>query len=68
MLKFHEKTQADVTLAITRLPKEELQEFGTVTVDEEGQVTGFQEKVKEPKSDLVSMGIYLFQKDFLADG
>jgi len=68
MLKFHEKTQADVTLAITRLPKEELQEFGTVTVDEEGQVTGFQEKVKEPKSELASMGIYLFQKDFLADG
>jgi len=65
MFKFHEKNQADVTLAVTRLPKEELHEFGTVTVDEDGQVTGFQEKVKEPKSDLVSMGVYFFQKDIL---
>lgn len=66
MFKFHEKNQADVTLAVTRLPKEELHQFGTVTVDENGQVTGFQEKVKEPKSDLVSMGVYLFQKDILS--
>ena len=65
MGRFHEKNQADVTLAVTRLPKELLSEFGTVTVDEGGQVTGFQEKVKEPKSDLVSMGVYLFQKDIL---
>jgi len=65
MVRFHEKNQADVTLAVTRLPREELHEFGTVTVDENWQVTGFQEKVKEPKSDFVSMGVYLFQKDIL---
>ena len=65
MFKLHEENQAEVTLAVTRLPKEELHEFGTVTVDEDGQVTGFQEKVKEPKSDLVSMGVYVFQKDIL---
>jgi len=65
MLEFHEKTGAEVTLAATRMPKEELHEFGTVTVDEEGRLTSFQEKVKEPKSDLASMGIYLFQKDVL---
>jgi glucose-1-phosphate adenylyltransferase len=65
MIKFHQKTQAEVTIAVTRLPKEELQEFGTAMVDEEGQVNGFQEKVKEPKSDLVSMGVYVFQKDVL---
>jgi glucose-1-phosphate adenylyltransferase len=65
MVRFHEKNQAEVTLAVTRLPREELHEFGTVTMDESGQVTGFQEKVKEPKSDFVSMGVYLFQKDIL---
>jgi len=65
MLKFHEKNQSDATLAVTHIPKDELHEFGTVTVDEEGQVVGFQEKVKEPKSDLVSMGVYLFKKDIL---
>ena len=65
MVKFHQKTQADVTLAVTPMPYEELERFGTVTVDEEGQVTGFQEKVKKPESNLVSMGIYLFNKDIL---
>lgn len=65
MIRFHEKNQADVTLAVTRMPAEELQEFGTVSVEDDWQVNGFQEKVKEPKSDLVSMGVYIFQKDFL---
>lgn len=65
MLKFHEETKADVTLAVTRIPEEELPQFGTVTVDETGQLTDFQEKVKKPKSDLVSMGIYLFKKAVL---
>jgi glucose-1-phosphate adenylyltransferase len=67
MGRFHERNQADVTMAVTRLPKEELHEFGTVTMGEDGQVTSFQEKVKEPKSDLVSMGVYLFKKDILCE-
>jgi len=65
MLKFHQQAQADVTLAVTRFPEAELEQFGTVTIDEAGQVTCFQEKVKEPKSNLVSMGVYLFKKDVL---
>ena len=65
MLKFHKETQAEATLAVTRLSEEELERFGTVVVDEAWQVTNFQEKVKHPKSDLVSMGIYLFKKDVL---
>ena len=65
MLKFHQQTQADVTLAVTRFPEAELEQFGTVTIDETGRVTCFQEKVKEPKSNLVSMGVYLFKKDVL---
>lgn len=65
MTQFHEKKQADVTIAVTRMPRDELHEFGTVIVDEGGQVTGFQEKIKNPKSDLVSMGVYVFKKDIL---
>jgi glucose-1-phosphate adenylyltransferase len=65
MLKFHEETKADVTLAVTGVPKEEMQQFGAVIVDQEGQVTGLKEKVKKPKSDLASMGVYLFKKDIL---
>ena len=65
MVDFHRKNQADATIAATRLSRDELIHFGTVTVDENQQVTGFQEKVKEPKSDLVSMGVYVFQKELL---
>ena len=65
MLQFHKDRQADITLAVTRLPEEDLQQFGTVMVDEEQRVIGFQEKVKQPKSNLVSMGVYLFKKDIL---
>ena len=65
MIEFHRKNQADATIAVTRLPKDELLQFGTVTTDENQQVTGFQEKVKEPKSDLVSMGVYVFEKELL---
>ena len=66
MIDSHLKNQADVTIAVTRLPKDELIHFGTVTVDDNQQVDGFQEKVKEPKSDLVSMGVYVFQRELLS--
>ena len=60
MLQLHEERQADVTIAITPMPEETLKQFGTVTIDEQSQVTGFQEKVPKPKSNLANMGIYLF--------
>ena len=65
MLKFHEERQADVTLAFTRCPGEELHQFGTISADTEGRVVEFQEKVKQPKSNMVSMGVYLFKTDIL---
>ncbi|MFC1847442.1 glucose-1-phosphate adenylyltransferase family protein [Chloroflexota bacterium] len=65
MLKFHEEKEADVTLAFAHIPEEDLQQFGTITVGETGQVIGFQEKVKNPKSNKVSMGVYLFKEDVL---
>ena len=60
ILEFHRENGADVTLAVTPMPAEELHRFGTVVVDEKGQVTRFQEKVKNPQSNLVSMGVYVF--------
>jgi len=65
MLKFHQERQADVTLAFTHCPEDELHQFGTITADTEGRMTGFQEKVKQPKSNMVSMGVYLFKNDAL---
>jgi glucose-1-phosphate adenylyltransferase len=60
MQAFHRKSGADVTLAVTPMPQEELHRFGTVQTDANGQIVHFQEKVKDPASDLVSMGVYLF--------
>lgn len=65
MLKFHEERQADATLAVTRLPKADLQQFGTVMLDEQEQIIDFQEKARQPKGNLVSMGVYLFKKGTL---
>jgi glucose-1-phosphate adenylyltransferase len=65
MLEFHKEKNADITLAVTRLPEENLEHYGTVIVDVDRQTTGFQEKIKQPKSNLVSMGVYLFEKDIL---
>ncbi len=65
MLEFHRENEADVTLAVTPFPEEELTRFGTVIVDESGRVVRFQEKVKRPESNLVSMGVYIFKRDIL---
>lgn len=65
MLKFHEEKQADVTLAVTRMPDEELHQFGTVIMDSEDKVISFQEKARQPKSNFASMGVYIFKKDIL---
>lgn len=67
MLEFHRGNNADITLAVTRMPEEELYRFGTVVTDEKGQVTRFQEKVKSPQSNLVSMGVYLFNINILRE-
>jgi glucose-1-phosphate adenylyltransferase len=65
MIEFHRRSQADVTLAVTPMPYEELSRFGTVAVDEEGRISIFQEKIKKPESNLASMGVYLFNMDIL---
>jgi len=65
MLDFHRDNDADVTLAVTHMPEEELFRFGTVILDDRGQVVQFQEKVKNPESSLVSMGVYIFNMNVL---
>lgn len=67
MLEFHRGNDAEVTLAVTRMPEEELYRFGTVITDEKGLITRFQEKVKNPQSNLVNMGVYMFNINTLRD-
>ena len=60
MLDFHKQNNADVTIAVMPVPMEEASRFGIVVADEEKRICEFQEKPAEPKSNLASMGIYIF--------
>ena len=60
MLDYHKKNHSDVTIAAMPVPMEEASRFGIVVADENGKIQEFQEKPLEPKSNLASMGIYIF--------
>ena len=61
MLNYHKARKADVTMAAMPVAWEEASRFGILVTDKEtGRITDFQEKPKEPKSNLASMGIYIF--------
>lgn len=61
MLEFHERADADATVAVIDVPWEEASRFGILATDEEGRITEFQEKPAQPKSNQASMGIYIFK-------
>jgi glucose-1-phosphate adenylyltransferase len=61
MLRFHQQTQADVTVAVRRVSPFETHRFGIVSVDPDMRVTGFKEKPRRSKETLASMGIYAFR-------
>ncbi len=67
MLAVHHRNNADITVSVLEVPREEAPRFGTVLLDSSDRITGFEEKVKEPKSNLASMGIYIFNRQVLTD-
>ncbi len=67
MLDYHKANNADVTLAAMPVPIEEASRFGVVVADEDHRITEFQEKPEHPKSNLASMGIYIFSWPVLRD-
>ena len=60
MLDFHIRHGADATIAVREVPWEEAPRFGIMNTDSEGQITEFEEKPKNPKSNKASMGVYIF--------
>jgi len=60
MLEYHKANNADITIAAMPVPIEEASRFGIVVTDETDRITEFEEKPKNPKSNLASMGIYIF--------
>jgi len=65
LVAFHIDHQADVTMATIRVPMEEASRFGIVGVSDQYRVTSFIEKPNNPKSNLINMGVYVFNLDVL---
>ncbi|MDR0964681.1 MAG: glucose-1-phosphate adenylyltransferase, partial [Clostridium sp.] len=60
MLDFHKQKEADVTIAVMPVPMDEACRFGIMIADEQHRITDFEEKPTHPRSNLASMGIYIF--------
>ena len=60
MLTFHKENNADATIAVRSVPLKEASRFGIMNTDDDRRIIEFEEKPKEPKSNLASMGIYIF--------
>ena len=60
MLDYHKANNADITIAAMPVPIEEASRFGVVVTDNDNKITEFEEKPEHPKSNLASMGIYIF--------
>lgn len=60
MLEEHKKNQSDATIAVIEVPMELANQFGIMNADESGRIIEFEEKPQNPKSNLASMGIYIF--------
>lgn len=60
MIALHEDSKADVTISVIEVDPKEASRFGIMAVDKKDQIIEFQEKPKHPKSNLASMGVYVF--------
>ena len=72
MLSCHKANNADCTIAVLPVPMKEASRFGIMNTDEEGRIVEFEEKPEHPKSNLASMGIYIFnwkqlRKELISD-
>lgn len=67
MLDYHKEKRADCTIAVLRVPMEEASRFGVLNTDENLRIYEFEEKPPQPKSNLASMGIYIFTWDKLKE-
>ena len=67
MLQFHIQKAADATIGVFKVPLKDAPSFGIMNTRDDMSIYEFEEKPKEPKSDLASMGIYIFNWDLLKE-
>lgn len=60
MLAYHKENNADATIAVIEVPMKEASRFGIMNTNDAGRIVEFEEKPEKPKSNLASMGIYIF--------
>ncbi|MFH2040082.1 MAG: glucose-1-phosphate adenylyltransferase [Chloroflexota bacterium] len=65
LITFHRDHEADMTMATIHVPQKDASRYGIVGVENDYRVTSFEEKPKDPPSDLANMGVYLFNMDTL---
>ena len=63
--EFHERSGSPASMSVVEVPKSLCREFGIATIDSKGIIRRFEEKPEFTKSNLASMGIYMFRKEFL---
>ncbi len=66
-LNHHRQTGSPVTIAVRRVHRHETYRFGIVSLDVDGRVEEFREKPRRTQQNLASMGVYVFNRDFLVD-
>ena len=67
MIEFHRSKKADVTVAMMVVPRSEIHQFGAGIVDKHDRIIEWEEKPKEPRTNLASMGIYVFDYTYLLE-
>ena len=67
LISYHLENEADVTVPLYEVPMEDAHRFGVLSTGEDGRITEFDEKPEQPKSNLISMGIYCFKRQTLID-
>lgn len=65
MIEYHRAKGADVTVGMMVVPKEEIHQFGAGIVDNQNRIIDWEEKPKVPRTNLASMGIYVFDYEYL---
>lgn len=67
LIDFHKKKKADLTIAMQEVPWEDVHRFGIAVMDDDQRMIDFVEKSKDAPSNIASLGIYIFNREFLED-
>jgi len=65
LVDFHRRKEADITIGMMVVPKSQMHQFGAGITDSEGRIVEWEEKPKAPRTNLASMGIYVFGTEYL---